>query len=154
MPNIRMTVKYVNPPKAGKNRGSIKGADDSFLGVFADKLHLFEAGKTYDIEYLEQSVNGVVYKNVKSATAIEGGTTTAAASASIPRESNGGYGNVNKDEQIFVCALLKELIASGSIKYDKRELWEATNLLRGLWGATFGSTNTFVASEAGKVARR
>jgi hypothetical protein len=28
MPIMTMTVKYVNPPKAGKQRGSIKGTDD------------------------------------------------------------------------------------------------------------------------------
>jgi hypothetical protein len=35
MPTMTMTVRYVNPPKPGKQRGSIKGTDDQILGVFA-----------------------------------------------------------------------------------------------------------------------
>jgi hypothetical protein len=68
MPTTTMTVRYVNPPKPGKQRGSIKGTDDQILGVFADKLHLFESGATYEIEYSETVSNGVTYRNVKSAT--------------------------------------------------------------------------------------
>ena len=59
MPTMIMTVKYVNPPKAGKQRGSIKGTDDQILGVFADKMHLFEPGSTYEIEYTETVSSGV-----------------------------------------------------------------------------------------------
>ena len=70
MPTMTMTIKYVNPPKPGKQRGSIKGIDDQIVGVFADKLHLFREGGTYEIDYTETSANGTTYRNVKSATAV------------------------------------------------------------------------------------
>jgi hypothetical protein len=78
---MTMTVKYVNPPKAGKQRGSIKGTDDQILGVFADKMHLFEAGATYEIEYTETTSSGVTYRNVKSATAVAVAPTASTAAS-------------------------------------------------------------------------
>lgn len=71
MPTTTMTIAYINPPKPGKQRGSIKGTDGRFLGCFADKFHLFEIGQTYDVEYNEIPMNGTVLKTVKSATLIE-----------------------------------------------------------------------------------
>jgi hypothetical protein len=45
MPTMTMTVKYVNPPKAGKQRGSIKGADDQILGVFTVRCTCSSRGR-------------------------------------------------------------------------------------------------------------
>jgi hypothetical protein len=36
----------------------------------ADKMHLFEPGSTYEIEYMETVSSGITYRNVKSATAV------------------------------------------------------------------------------------
>jgi hypothetical protein len=48
-----VTVKYLNPPKEGKTRGSIKGTNNEFFGVDAAKLSMFTIGMTYDIRYSE-----------------------------------------------------------------------------------------------------
>jgi hypothetical protein len=147
MPTMTMTVKYVNPPKAGKQRGSIKGTDDQILGVFADKLHLFEPGSTYEIEYTETASNGVTYRNVKSATAVTAPATPAGAAPSngfnTYRETS-----ANDAKRMFVCANLSALIRAGEVKNDKASLWNATQLLCSLWDHTFGEAGTFRASEA------
>jgi hypothetical protein len=117
MPTMTMTVKYVNPPKAGKQRGSIKGTDDQILGVFADKMHLFEPGSTYEIEYTETVSSGVTYRNVKSATAIAAPTTSSAPSPTAHntyRETS-----ANDAKRMFVCANLSALIRAGEVKNDK-----------------------------------
>ena len=145
MPSMIVTIKYVNPARDGY-KPSIKGEDGSTFGCKEEKLALFEKGRTYKIEYSERSFNGKTYRNVESAAPVETGMAPSQTGAAPP--SVLGHQGNGKDEQIFCCALLKELIRSGEIKNDKRQLWDATNMLRGLWRATFGDTNTFHASEA------
>ena len=147
MPTMTMTVKYVNPPKAGKQRGSIKGADDQILGVFADKVHLFEPGSTYDIEYTETVSSGVTYRNVKSATAV---AAAAAPANAAPSAAHNTYRetSANDAKRMFVCANLSALIRAGEVKNYKASLWNATQLLCSLWDHTFGEAGTFRASEA------
>jgi hypothetical protein len=149
MPSTVAQIKYVNPARDGY-KPSIKTEDGQTYGCKEEKLSLFEKGRTYKIEYSERSFNGKTYRNVESAAPVETGIPsqnppqTGAASpgalATPPQSGN--------SEQIFVCALLKEGIRSGHIKIEKASLWEATNLFRGLWRASFG-TNTFTASDAG-----
>jgi hypothetical protein len=152
MPTMTMTVKYVNPPKAGKQRGSIKGTDEQILGVFADKLHLFEPGTTYEIEYTETTSSGVTYRNVKSATAVAAPATApstgAPAAHNTYRETS-----ANDAKRMFVCANLSALIRAGEVKNDKASLWNATQLLCSLWDHTFGEAGAFRASEAQRAAR-
>jgi hypothetical protein len=147
MPNMTMTVKYVNPPKAGKQRGSIKGADDQVLGVFADKMHLFEPGSTYESEYTETESSGVTYRNVKSATAVATAPTTS-SSPSPTAHNTYRETSANDAKRMFVCANLSALIRAGEVKNDKASLWNATQLLCSLWDHTFGEAGTFRASEA------
>jgi hypothetical protein len=147
MPTMTMTVKYVNSPKAGKQRGSIKGTDDQILGVFADKMHLFEPGTTYEIEYTETVSSGVTYRNVKSATAV---AAPAAAANAPPSNGFNTYRETSQADakRMFVCANLSALIRAGEVKNDKASLWNATQLLCSLWDHTFGEAGTFRASEA------
>jgi hypothetical protein len=147
MPTMTMTVRYVNPPKPGKQRGSIKGTDDQIVGVFADKLHLFREGETYEIEYTETSANGTTYRNVKSATAVEAPAPTSEAAAS-PAYSSYRETSPTDAKRMFVCANLSALIRAGEVKNDKASLWNATQLLCSLWDHTFGEAGTFRASEA------
>jgi hypothetical protein len=147
MPTMTMTVRYVNPPKLGKQRGSIKGIDDQILGVFADKMHLFEPGQTYEIEYTETASNGVTYRNVKSATAV---ATPPAVTEAAPAAAYNRHRETSPTDakRMFVCANLSALIRAGEVKNDKASLWNATQLLCSLWDHTFGEAGTFRASEA------
>lgn len=156
MPTMTMTVKYINAPKPGKQRGSIKGADDQILGIFADKLGLFEPGRTYEIEYIETASNGVTYRNVKSAKPIETATPAAAhTGVGIGPTAFNAYRETSPvdSKRMFVCATLTAMIRAGEVKKDRRDLWEATQMLCGLYEATFGETSTFRASETQRAAR-
>ncbi len=144
MPTTRMTIKYVNPPLEGKSRGTIKDADGNKMLVAPGQLHLFEPGRAYDILYVKTGD----WKTVQSATAVEapppGRTPTAAPSAPA---AGGTHGGGEKDEQIFVCALLKEAIRAALVPIDKDALTMAIKHIRYAYRAGFGS-NTFTAGEA------
>lgn len=148
MPSLTMTIDRIEQPKEGKPSGKIIGTNGESIGAFQNKLGKFVPGRTYEIDYSTKEWNGRVFKNLEGATEVE-----ASKVVQMPTPVATAAPYVNKDEQIFVCALLKELIAAGHVKYDKGELWEATKTLRGLWGATFGERSTFHASEASRVAR-
>jgi hypothetical protein len=54
-------------------------------------------------------------------------------------------------ERMFVTKLLGDAITSGAVKFEKQELWSATQMLRGLWKHTFGfDGQVFTPSEAGR----
>lgn len=155
MPITQMTVKLVNAP-GSTGRGSIVGMDDQRLGVFPEKVGLFEVGKTYEIEFTETDRNGKTLRNVKSAKQVAGpspATQQAAAPSAPAANGNGHYRQTDPvdAERMFVTKLLGDAITSGAIKFEKQELWSATQMLRGLWKHTFGfDAQVFTPNEAGR----
>jgi hypothetical protein len=153
MPKMTMTVKYVNQPKEGKTRGSIKGTDESFLGCPQNKLDLFAPGKTYDIEFTE---NGE-WKTVTSAKEIVADKPSPAATAASPTPAGNGYYRPTAPAdslRMFVCANLTAMIRAGKVENTKEDLWATTQRLKAIYDHTFGDGNTFYASEAGQRAAR
>jgi hypothetical protein len=65
MPSATVTVKYVNPPQEGGRRGSIKTVDNEYYGVWPENMHRFEPGRTYRIDYAENTRGDRTFKNVK-----------------------------------------------------------------------------------------
>jgi hypothetical protein len=65
MPTTTMTIKLINPP-GSTGRGSIVGTDDQRLGIFPEKVALFEVGKTYEIEFTETDRNGKTLRRAPS----------------------------------------------------------------------------------------
>jgi len=81
MPITGVTVDYVNQPKPGKKMGSIKTQELGYVGVWPDKLDLFQQGRRYVIEY---EVNGEFKKFVRikaEEPAPSGGTSGASRSS-------------------------------------------------------------------------
>ena len=134
------TIKYVNPPKPGKQRGSIKTTADEFFGVWADKIHLFEVGKTYEIDFTETESSGVTYRNVKSVKMV---ASLPASTAAAPASNSG---NVYREtcakdaERMFTCSILNAFIQSGKVSLNGPELVNHTLMLRKVWQHTFGQT--------------
>jgi hypothetical protein len=159
-----VTVQYVNLPKQGRKSGSIKDVDGQFFGVWPTMLAQFQEGETYEIEYTEKTVNGVVYRDVKAVhPAVDAEQFRAPApqpsrpqpqpkrSAPMqqPAPQNGnGNGNGNgwyrpthpRDaERMFVCSTLNAYIQTGRINDDVDALLRAVNTLRQVWQETFGA---------------
>src|SRR5713226_8167719 len=104
MPTLTAQVLYVNPPKNGGKRGTIKLADGQSFGVFQEKLGLFSPGKTYEIEYGETESNGTTYKNVRGAKEIGGNSRQPENSTTVENPKNTYREICAKDaERMFVC---------------------------------------------------
>ena len=135
-----VTVKYVNPPKEGKKRGTIKTTDDQFIGVWADKIHLFEVGKTYDLELTETESNGVTYRNVKTVKMVETPAAQIAAAASSGGHNTYRQTSEHDAQRMFVCSLMNAFIQAGKVELNGPQLVSHTLMLRKVWQHTFGQT--------------
>lgn len=158
MPSLTMTVKYVNPPTQGKRRGTIKGADNQYLGVFGDKIHLFQAGQTYEIEYTEStSTDGVTYRNVVTASQVMPAQASKPV-ADVPVRNNGG-GNTYREtcakdaERMFVCGALNAALHSSQVQPTRQSVGVFVNVLRGVWRDSFGVGDIDAPYETQRQAR-
>jgi hypothetical protein len=137
MPVTTMTIAYVNQPKPGRERGTIKSTNDDILGCFRDKLHLFEPGGTYEITYSSKESGGKTYDNVTDAKRVE---TPASEQAAAGLASSGINRQTNPidSKRMFVCATLVAFIRAGKVEVDKVHLAETTRMLCGLYEYALG----------------
>lgn len=103
-------------------------------GVWADKVGKWglEAGGTYDVEIETNEVNGRNLTNITSAKRVAGAPPAVAS----PASGNSSFYRPTAPidaQRMFVTKLLGDAITSGAVKFDKRELWNATQLLCDLW---------------------
>lgn len=67
MQTATVDVKYVNPPKEGKQYGSIKGVNNDSWPVKKERIHEFEPGKQYEIAFT-QAASG--FRNIIGVKAV------------------------------------------------------------------------------------
>jgi len=145
-----ITIKYVNAPKEGKSRGSIKGANNEFFGVPANKLSQFEPGMTYDIRYTQDGE----WRTVVSGTLIEperkSEPAATAGARTTPAASDANRATHPTDaERMWVCSLLNAAITSRVVDpRDPKALAEITMTYKRLWNYAF------VANQSGEPAAR
>jgi hypothetical protein len=135
MLNSTITCKYVNAAKPEKKNGTIKTQDDMMFLVPKEMLGMFHPGVTYDIEYDQHDFNGTTFKTVRKFT--EKAAAAAAAGGGGPTRS---ATNPTDSEQIFVTALMKEMIAAGKIDIMPETLTNQVRQLRAVWKNGFGTT--------------
>lgn len=99
MPVANITVAYVNQPKAGGKKGTIKTESGEMYGVWPEKLSQFAQGAKYTIEYDVATINGKEYKNV---TRVIQGTHPAAGS----QQSSGQGHNRSTAAEIFITGMM------------------------------------------------
>lgn len=145
MPTAIVTVKYVNPPKEGKKRASIKTTDDVLFGVWANQIGQYEVGKSYEIDYSDD--NG--FFTIKSSRPIvlaerPSPSVVPIKSASPAPTANGNsrYGTTDDRtaERIFVCGALNAAIQGGRIELTGTRVEDTVRMLREVWSVTFGET--------------
>jgi hypothetical protein len=136
----QIEVAYVNDPKPGGKKGSVKTKDGAYYGVWADKLSLFKPGGTYEVEYDESQFQGKTYRNIKTdkgiKTILEPGTETP-----DQYKSNGTFKyatNPTDAERMFVCSILNAYVAAGKVMLNSTEIEHGVKMLRSVWGDTFG----------------
>jgi len=128
--------------QTGPKLSTVQTTDGQKFGVWSDKLGqlgLKGDGATFEVET----------QPWKDKTLITKATPVADTSTpSLPLQ-NGGTGKTYADpEQMWVREHLSAFIKAGEVKYDKQQLWEATNMLRALWRHTFGPSGTLEANTA------
>lgn len=138
MGTATITVKYVNPPAAGKQKGSVKTADGQYFDVWADKIPNFQPNGVYDITYESREYNGRTYHTIKTANP-KG--SAPAPSGGFQRSGRNSYKETSaRDaERMFVCSILKSFVEAGKVQINPNELLHAVNMLRSIWDETFGA---------------
>src|SRR5262249_53823594 len=154
MAKVHFTVAEIKLPSAGKERGNIITTDGRKFGCFREKFGLFQVGGSFEAEITDgQYTNIISAKLVAAASPATVPTQQAAASAPAANGHGNGQHYRQTDpvdaERMFVTKLLGDAITSGAVKFDKQELWSATQMLRGLWKHTFDfDGEVFTPSEA------
>ena len=134
MPSMIMTVQLINPPGSPNERGNIVGTNGERLGVFTEKVDLFEVGKTYEIEYTEKQQGNRKLRNVRSAKPVAG-TPPAAATHATPAAAAAGA-SFRTPEQLSAIEITCAYIAAGKCANPadlKRTMQEAVNAFRAIW---------------------
>lgn len=122
-------IAETHPPQNGKKVGAVIAKDGQRFEIWPEKLAGIVVGKSYEVTVADRDFNGrTIRKILKATPAASNGATTRVAPTPV-----------TGTESDFVGRALAALIAVGAVANDKRQLYEATLMLRGLWGATFGA---------------
>ena len=142
MNTATVEVKYVNPPKDGKQYGSIKSNNNESWPVKADRIKDFAVGNTYEVAYTE-GTNG--FRNIigvkplappkrnssVSDVALEQGQFTQVPPQAQPAPK------ASQSEHIFTCGGLYRDIEMGRVGTSEDELVERTVLWRNVYRRAF-----------------
>ena len=166
MQTATVEVKYVNPPKSGKQYGSIKDADNNIWPVKKDRIGDFEPNNQYELAYTEAD-NG--FKNIIGVKLVQpepvlprgefakiepqgrNGATLMARSAQQPAPQTKPQANANgyyrptaprDSERMFVCAIAGHWIDTGRLDMTEEAMIGLVNSLRNVYAATFGADDT------------
>lgn len=140
MPQTTITVAGILPPGQGKKQGKVKDTAGGSWNVWGDKLHLFQMGATYDINYEENSFNNTTFYLIKS---FAPASTAGATPAPQPRPATlpSAMPVTSKDEQIFVCGALNNALANPNVspfQLQTTDMVNFVNLIRHTWRQTLG----------------
>jgi hypothetical protein len=127
-------VTETHPPKFGKKVATVVAAGGEKFEIWPEKLADLHAGARYEIDVEERDYNGRTIRKITKATPVNGTAKPANGHTTVTTTANG--------EPEFVAKVLAALIMKGEVQNNKRQLFEATQMLRGLWGATFGGQHS------------
>src|SRR5215813_12327769 len=118
-------VTETHPPAYGKKVATVVAAGGQKYEIWPEKLADIRVGAKYEVAVEEREYQGRTIRKITKATPAKPAANGSTAAMAVP----GG------DEVQFVATVLAALIAKGEVKNDKRQLFETTQILRGLWGA-------------------
>ena len=131
MPVEQVTVAYVNPPKDGGKKGSIKDMHGRYFGVWPDKLALYQKGNTYEIEYDVEEYQGRTYRNVKRI--INGAGGTHAPSGRGAPTPAAGRGMDTKSVEMAVMGIIGRAFQGTGTIPDEAALTRMVRTIRKAW---------------------
>lgn len=101
MPIEKITVAFVNQPREGGKKGTVKDMHGRYFGVWPDKLDQYEKGGTYEVEYDTTEYQGKTYRNIKRIVSGGGRTPSRAGGG-----SSAPAGADNKAVEMAVMGLM------------------------------------------------
>jgi len=128
--------RETHPAPAGRKSATVVARGGQKFDVWPEQLANFQVGAKYDIDVSERTFKGRTYQSITKATPANG-----AAKPTTNGSATGTTAHTDSEPQ-FVATVLAALVMKGEVVNNKRQLFEATNMLRGLWGATFGGQHS------------
>lgn len=125
MSTAAIQVAYVNPPKEGKTKGSIKTDQGEFYEVFPNQLGLFRPGASYEIDYSERNWQGKVYRTVNKCRPQD--------KPAVVRSEGNSTAPSNETEFEFVARVLSASIQACAVTYTREGLTDAVRMLRSVY---------------------
>ena len=126
MATATVTVAFVNQPKPGKKRGSIKSTDNVYYQVNPAMLSSFAQGGQYEIVYETQEFNGMSFHVVQSAKQTVAPPPKAANGSNTYRETSA------KDaKRMWETAVMRAFIQQGQVQLSEEAILEAARSIRG-----------------------
>ena len=122
-------IAETHPPQNGKKVAKVIAKGGQEFEIWPEKLAGIQVGARYEIDVAEREYNGRTIKKITKATPANG---AAKPNGHAPTATTAD------GEPEFVATVLAALIMKGEVANNKRQLFDATQMLRGLWGATFG----------------
>lgn len=126
MSTAAVKVAFVNQPKEGKTKGSIKTSEGEYYEVFPNQLGLFRPGASYEIDYSERNWNGKTYRTVNKCRPQD---KPAVVRSDEQQASVAG----NSEELEFVARVLSASIQACAVEYTQQGLAEAARMLRNVY---------------------
>jgi hypothetical protein len=127
-------IASIRPPKEGKKVATVVAGDGRSFEMWPEKAAPLKIGERYDIEIETREFNGRPIRKITKAKPAQAANGNGRSIPISPDTCVAGA------ELAFVSSTLNAFIAAGKIGLDARELSQATQLLRLLWGHTFGAT--------------
>src|SRR6266446_6121079 len=118
-------IAETHPPKLGKKVAKVVAAGGQEFEIWPEKLAGLHVGARYDVDVDEREYNGRTIKKITKATPANGATNGAAKPT-----ANGNAGTAaTSGEPEFVATVLAALIMKGEVANNKRQLFDATQML-------------------------
>ncbi len=140
---MRIEIQETHPAGPGKKMASVVALGGQRYSVWPEQLAALRVGEMFDVEVESWESNGRKHHKIVQATPVNGAASQTANGATKPATSSNGCapaaGPANATEAAFVRELLVAMINKDYVvPTDKRAMYDAALMLRGLYGATLG----------------
>jgi hypothetical protein len=137
---VKLTVKYLNPPKDGKKAWTIKDTEGCYYFVRPEMKDVFDPGETYEIDYTESEFpkgSGRTNRWVDSARSANGEALTSARRPVPPPQSTlkayAKQQNGGSNLDACVCGLMKSFIETGKVEMTAAAISKLRTICQAGW---------------------
>jgi len=144
MPSAVINITEMAMPAPGKKRGRVKDRDGTIYQIDPGMLAGVKNGDTCEISFYDDEFKGMKFRVIETIKSMMTGAAPGPGSMAPSSRPAPMHANpiINKDELIFVEALIKEWM-SGIPIGEADALIRAVNTLRTVYAKTFGSNPVF-----------